>query len=121
MSKKTIKILSAVITMMVVVMTFAVPAFATDYTPGSFKGNTTGVNGLENLTNTGDKIIGVIQVVGMIISVVILMVLGIKYMMGSAEEKASYKKTMIPYLVGALLLFAASAIADMVYKAVQTL
>ena len=25
--------------------------------------------------------------------------------MGSAEEKAAYKKTMIPYLIGAILLF----------------
>ena len=119
MSKKTIKILSAVITMMAVVMAFAIPAFA--YTPDNFQGTTTGVNGLNTLTDTGNKIIGVIQVVGMIISVVILMVLGIKYMMGSAEEKASYKKTMIPYLVGALLLFAASSIANMVYEAVQGL
>ena len=42
------------------------------------------------------------------------MVIGIKYMMGSAEEKAEYKKTMIPYLVGAVILFAAVNIAGVV-------
>ena len=47
-------------------------------------------------------------------AVVVLLVLGIKYMMGSASEKAEYKKTMIPYLVGALLIFGASAIAKAV-------
>jgi hypothetical protein len=36
-------------------------------------------------------------------------------MMGSAEEKADYKKSMIPYLVGAVLVFAASTIAGVVY------
>ena len=44
------------------------------------------------------------------------MVLGIKYMMGSAEEKAEYKKTFIPYIIGAVLLFAASAFASQLYS-----
>ena len=43
------------------------------------------------------------------------MVIGIKYMMGSAEEKAEYKKTMIPYLIGAVLLFAAVNLATYIY------
>ena len=64
----------------------------------------------------GNKVIGIIQVVGIIISVATLMILGIKYMMGSAEEKAEYKKTFIPYLVGAVLLFAASALANSIYN-----
>ena len=38
-------------------------------------------------------------------AVVLVAFLGIKYMLGSAEEKAEYKKDMIPYLVGAFLLF----------------
>ena len=37
-------------------------------------------------------------------------------MMGSAEEKAEYKKSMLPYLIGALILFAASTIANVVYQ-----
>ena len=41
---------------------------------------------------------------------------GIKYMMGSASEKAEYKKTMIPYLVGAILIFGASAITKVVVQ-----
>ena len=67
----------------------------------------------------GGKIIGGIQAIGTIVSVGILIVLGIKYMMGSAEEKAEYKKTMIPYLVGAILVFAASTIANFVYNFVS--
>ena len=44
-----------------------------------------------------------------------LVVIGIKYMMGSAEEKAEYKKTLMPYIIGAALVFAASAIAGIIY------
>ena len=35
-------------------------------------------------------------------------------MMGSASEKAEYKKTMIPYLVGSILIFGASVITKVV-------
>ena len=38
-------------------------------------------------------------------SVVALMIIGVKYMLGSVEEKAEYKKTMRPYVIGAFMLF----------------
>ena len=37
-------------------------------------------------------------------------------MIGSASEKAEYKKTMIPYLIGSILLFAATNITDAIYN-----
>ena len=62
----------------------------------------------------GNQIIGILTTVGVVVAIVVLLVLGIKYMMGSASEKAEYKKTMIPYLVGAILIFGASAITKVV-------
>ena len=60
------------------------------------------------VTNWGDRITGIIKIVGIFVAVGALMAIGIKYMMGSAEEKAEYKKVMIPYIIGAVLLLAAS-------------
>lgn len=74
-----------------------------------------GVQGATEVSNLGKIIVSILQIVGIVVAVVVLLVLGIKYMMGSAEEKAEYKKTMIPYLVGALLIFAASTIVNVVY------
>ena len=54
----------------------------------------------------GNKLIGAIQLIGSIVSVLTLVVLGIKYMTGSVEERAEYKKTMMPYVVGAVMVFA---------------
>ena len=53
----------------------------------------------------GNNIIGIIQVIGSLIAVAMVLVIGIKYMMGRAAARAAYKKTMIPYLIGAILLF----------------
>ena len=36
-------------------------------------------------------------------------------MVGSAEERAQYKKTFLPYLVGAVLIFGAANLAQIVY------
>ena len=85
-------------------------------TPGELTGQATlGTEG----NNLVGKIISWLTGIGMAVSVIVLLVLGIKYMIGSAEEKAEYKKTMIPYLVGAILVFGASAIANMVYNMVK--
>ena len=37
-------------------------------------------------------------------------------MIGSVEEKAEYKKTLMPFLIGALFVFAASTIASIIYN-----
>ncbi len=67
------------------------------------------------ITSAGKKIVGILQTVGVVLSVIILTVIGIKYMMGSAEEKAEYKKTFMPYIIGAALIFAASVFAQIAY------
>lgn len=75
----------------------------------------------QDFTTTGNKILGVIRVVGIFAAVAILMVVGVKYMMGSAEEKAEYKKVMIPYIIGAVLLFGASAFAGKLVELANSL
>ena len=82
--------------------------------PSTLKGET--VSGTSQITKIGNQIITILTIVGVVASVIVLIVLGIKYMMGSAEEKAEYKKTMMPYIVGAALVFAASALAGMLYS-----
>ena len=44
------------------------------------------------LKTKAESILGVIQTVGTIISVIVLMIIGIKYMLGSVEERSEYKK-----------------------------
>ena len=79
----------------------------------SLKGN---INKTEDIKTMGNKAITTISTVGSILSVIMIIVIGIKYMIGSVEEKAEYKKTLMPFLIGSLLVFAASTIAGIVYK-----
>lgn len=112
MNKKMVKILSAIV-MIIMLISVTLSVFAVQ--PNEIVGSTDG-SGSNEITNVGKSIVGILQTVGIVLSVIVLIVLGIKYMMGSAEEKAEYKKTMMPYIVGAALIFAASALAQVVYQ-----
>jgi len=67
------------------------------------------------------KIVGVINVVGTIILVVVIMALGLKYITGSLEQRAEYQKTMIPILIGAILLFGVSWILKIIIQIIPTI
>ena len=72
--------------------------------PGEYKpGDMTNADEIKDI---GNVIIGAFQFVGSFASVIVLVILGIKYMAGSVEERAEYKKTMMPYVVGAVMVFA---------------
>lgn len=68
----------------------------------------------------GNIILGIVQIVGTFIAIGVSMVIGIKYMVASVEERASYKKTMIPYAIGSVLLFSAVNITSFVYDSIIT-
>ena len=114
MKGKTIKLLSVLlVAIMIIISTTSVFAANFDDVTKSMNAHVNDIDS-EKITTTGGGIMGILQVVGMVIAVIILIVIGIKYMMGSAQEKAEYKKTFIPYIVGAILIFAASALAGVV-------
>lgn len=114
-TKKISKIVSV---LMIVVMLATVATTVLAIDPGNITGDTNNTGAVQSI---GQQILGIVQVVGSIAAVIVLVVLGIKYMMGSAEEKAEYKKTMIPYIIGAVLIFAASNLASMIYGWAQSI
>lgn len=75
----------------------------------------------DELANIGNTIVGILQIIGSIISVVTLAIIGIKYMVGSVEEKAEYKKTMIPYVIGAVMIFAISNLLGVLIEIISDL
>ena len=68
-----------------------------------------------SFTSKVNNVVGVFRLVGSIVSVIVLVALGIKYMFGSVEERAEYKETMKPYIIGAVLVFGISNITSILY------
>lgn len=76
----------------------------------------TGMEGVKTAdTSANDKgiakviniVIGLLQVAGTGISLIVITMLGIKYLMASAGEKAEIKKQAVPIVIGCVLLFGA--------------
>lgn len=115
--KKTMKIVS-ILMMAIMMLMIATPVFA-DVKPGDAIGKVEEkitYEGNEGFAEKVGKIIGFLQWAGAIAGVLIITIFGIKYMMGSLEEKAEYKKSMIPLIVGAVVLIAAPQIAKLIFS-----
>ncbi len=115
--KKVSKIVSIILTIMMLIVAM-LPVFsnAAGIDPSTINGTDLEGDGVNRITNFGNQIVTILSTVASVISVIVLIVIGIKYMMGSAEEKAEYKKTMMPYIVGAAVVFMASTIAGILYS-----
>ncbi len=66
------------------------------------------------------KAAGWIRNISVIAAVIIIMIIGVKYILGSVEEKAEYKKTFMPLIIGIILVVAATTIATFIFNAVDT-
>lgn len=62
-------------------------------------------------------ILGAIRNISIVVSVITLMIIGLKYIIGSAEEKANYKETMIPYIIGCILAVSGTTLVSFIYNA----
>lgn len=114
--KKSIKVISTLLLTIMLVASIAGTVLAVD--PNTVLNGLNGNGNVQtnDLTKVGNNIVTIIQIVGIVIAVIVLLVIGIKYMMGSASEKAEYKKTMIPYIVGAVLIFAGTSLVRVIYS-----
>ncbi|MCR5185696.1 MAG: pilin [Clostridia bacterium] len=69
-------------------------------------------------TGIGDAlnaIIGIIQFAGSGIAIIVVSILGIRYLFASPSEKADVKKMAFPIIIGCILLFGAVNIAGIIY------
>ena len=94
-------------------------ADVTDY-PSKFKPNQLDSADTEPIVSKANKVIGAITTVGVVVSVVATLILGLKFMMGSVAEKAEYKKSMVPYIIGIAFLFTTSIIVKLIASLVTS-
>lgn len=128
MNRKVIKVISILMVVLMAIMTLSVPVFA-DTESDSTKSSTTSWKdiSIDQFDKAGDKsgasqtatnivgsIISIVQVVGMGIAIIMLIVMAIKYISAAPSEKAEIKKSATIYIVGAIVLFAASGILEII-------
>lgn len=108
MSKK----IFTIFIVLIVCMSIAIPVLAFD--TGAYSPQIGSTN--SKIPEIGNVVVRAIKIVGSITSVIALIIIGIKYIYGSMEQKAQYKETIMPYIIGAILVFGASQIVDILYE-----
>ena len=68
------------------------------------------------LKETSEYITNHLIIIGIIIAVVVAMILGIQFMVASADEKAKVKESVLPFIVGCIVIFGAFTIWKTVVK-----
>lgn len=67
-----------------------------------------------DLQTMSDMLYNAFLIIGIIIAIIIGLVIAIKFMTGSVEQKAEVKKTLIPYIAGCVVIFGAFTIWKLV-------
>ena len=101
--KKYIKIAFAILIILSILL-IANSSFATGIDYHSYEPSAP--TGYNRATNIAGNVLSIIRNIGVIVAVVGLSIIGVRYMFGSVEQKAEYKKTLVPFAVGLIILAA---------------
>lgn len=104
------KVIAMIIVMLMAMNTFV---FAND-----FGEQTLGAANLGEISGKALGLLGTLQWVGYLVAIGMLIWVGIKYLMSGAAEKAKAKETLIPIVVGAVLVAGATWIASALFTAI---
>lgn len=116
MQKKAVKIIS-IISIFIMLCIFPIKVFSSwvdDASGFMDAADSTAAVDESKLKSASDDIYNVLTSIGMIISVIVGIALGITYMMASAVDKAKVKESLIPYLIGSVIIFGAFGIWKLV-------
>ena len=74
---------------------------------------------ISNLQAFSRNIYNILLTIGIVVAVISGIIIGIKYMLGSVEEKADVKGLLIPYIAGCVIVFGSFAIWKLVVTILQ--
>lgn len=64
----------------------------------------------------GRELLGWIRNIAAIVLVILLAFFGLKFMMGSVDQKAEYKKSLMPLIIGTFVVLGATTITNIVWN-----
>lgn len=115
---KVLKIMVALLVSFTLFFAVAQPTMVLAADPSTITGeiNNTDFKAQKEMTGIASKVTGFIWVLSIIVAVVVVMYTGLKFIVGSANEKAEYKKSLVPIVVGVLLLVFATTVVNALFS-----
>ncbi len=128
MKNYLLKTFMIIIFVIVIILNFSIQSktYATDYevitiskidiNPDDYKPE---INSSDRFNNIVGSILGILQVLGIILMVIGIAIIGLKTILGSADEKAEYQGKTIGILVGAAIIFGISTITKFIISVIE--
>ena len=118
--KKNKKMILIFIILIVTIALALIPTFASaTINPDDYKPSNPSYTDAIKITNIVNPIIETLKVLGIVIAVIALAVMGIKFMTGSIEEKAEYKKVLPGYFIGVIMVVAITQLLAVVIEIIM--
>lgn len=117
MNRKVIKIVSILLMVVMAVTMLSTSVFAAksqDLDVGMFDTLQDNSTASESAKKIIGALISIAQVIGVGVAIIMLIVMAIKYISAAPTEKAEIKKSITIYVVGAIVLFAATGILEII-------
>lgn len=116
MAKKVMKMIAIMLiaSMVVAVCSQAVLAVDDGTSLTQFDGKTDNSGASDSAQNIIGALITIVQIIGTGVAIIMLIVLAIKYISAAPGDKADIKKHAVVYVVGAIVLFAATGILQII-------
>lgn len=124
MNKKTVEKILFIFTLILVLTTiFTIKSLAnsdlvdpSDYKPNTSKSDAYGKNTGDSakIYEIGAKVVKILRNVSAAIAVLTITIVGFRYMLGSVEQRAEYKETMKPIIIGCILIAGLSSILSVI-------
>lgn len=112
--KKLIKILPVVmVACFALTSVFAIPS--------NVSNAITGGNAANAITDASQNVWQTVVTIAQILSVAAIVFAGLRYMFASADQKADIKKSMGVLAIGAVLVFGATLIIDLIFSATDSI
>lgn len=117
--KKTLKLLSIVLLSVAMLFTFVQPVSLARQDASAIVDGVDNGGGSEvdpEINKIASTITNWIWGISIIIAIIVVMYIGIKFIIGGTQEKAEYKKSLMPVAVGAILVVFASTIIKFLFS-----
>ena len=127
-SIKTLKLLISVLMIFLCLFTFLNSVYGYNWKSTIEKVDTlddTYKDDYKNVNSSAKKIVGAaisaMRIIATGVALIMIMLVALKYMTAAPSEKADIKKHAIPFVVGAIILFASTGILSIIQKFAATI
>lgn len=120
MEKVLCKSIIFLIMLILLLNIFTAISYADNYDLSPYKNSASAPDNANKIINPTKKVAGIIvsavRITGTGIALIMITVIGIKYMVAAPGDRADIKKSSIQYVVGAIIVFGSSQILALMVK-----